>query len=60
MKEFYENLIHFFEEELPALERAIDQENSLSEKIRLQRVRRMMKELLALAQLYTRKGEPGD
>ena len=60
MKEFYETLIHFFEEELPAVERAIDQEKSLSEKIRLQRVRGMMKELLDLLQLYTGKGEPSD
>jgi len=54
MTEFYENLIHFLQKELPAVEEAINQEKSLPEQIRLQRVKAMMKELLDHALFYNK------
>jgi len=54
MTEFYENLIHFLQNELPAVEKAINQEQSLPELIRLQRMRAMMKELLDHALFYSK------
>jgi len=54
MTEFYQRLIHFLQKELPAVEEAINQEQSLPEQIRLQRIRSMMKELLDHALFYNK------
>jgi hypothetical protein len=52
MTDFYQRLIYFLQQELPAVERAIIQEESLPEQIRLQHIRAMMKELLDHAQFW--------
>ncbi|MBU7028597.1 MAG: hypothetical protein HXS48_16805 [Theionarchaea archaeon] len=54
MTEFYQRLIYFLQKELPAVEEAINQEQSLPELIRLQRIRAMMKELLDHALFYSK------
>jgi len=54
MTDFYENLIHFLQKELPAVEKAINREQSLPELIKLQRMRAMMKELLDHALFYNK------
>jgi hypothetical protein len=58
MTEFYHKLILFLQEQLPAVEKALKQEESLPEQIRLQRIRALMRELLDHAQFYS-KGRRG-
>jgi len=44
--EFYQKLQNFLQKELTAVEEAIQKEESLTEQIRLERIRAVMKELL--------------
>ena len=50
----YQKLVDFLQEQLPAVEKAIEEEESLAEQIRLERVRAAMKELLDHAMVYRR------
>ena len=54
MTEFYQRLISFLQKELPAVEKALEREESLPEQIRLQRIRALMRELLDLIQFYSK------
>jgi len=54
MTDFYQRLSHFLQKELPAVEEAINWEQSLPEQIRLQRIRAMMKELLDYVLFYNK------
>jgi hypothetical protein len=56
MTAFYQSLISFLQQELPAVAKAIEQTESLSEQIRLQHIERMMRELLDYAISQERKG----
>ena len=51
-----QKLVEFLQEQLPAVEKAIEKEESLAEQIRLERIRAMMKELLDHAMVY-KKGK---
>jgi hypothetical protein len=55
MTVFYQSLISFLQQELPAVAEAIEHE-SLSEQIRLQQIERLMRELLDYAISQERKG----
>lgn len=54
MTAFYQRLINFLHKELPAVESALEQEESLPEQIRLQRISAMMRELLDYAQFHSK------
>jgi hypothetical protein len=56
MTAFYQSLISFLQQELPAVAEAIEQVESLPEQIRLQQIERMMRELLDYAISQDRKG----
>jgi hypothetical protein len=56
MTAFYQNLVSFLQQELPAVAEAIGQAEFLSEQIRLQQIERMMRELLDYAISQDGKG----
>jgi len=49
---FHQKLVDFLQEQLPAVEKAIAEEESLAEQIRLERIRAAMKELLDHAMVH--------
>jgi hypothetical protein len=56
MNAFYQSLISFLQQELPAVAEAIEQSESLPEQTRLQQIERLMRELLDCAISQERKG----
>ena len=52
--EFYQKLQGFLQKELTAVEKTIQEEESLAERIRLERIRATMKELLDHAAFCTK------
>jgi hypothetical protein len=56
MTAFYQSLISFLQQELPAVAEAIEQAETLPEQIRLQQIERVMRELLDCAISQERKG----